>query len=390
MNKKKSYFVLLILAAVLLFGFNNCTQFVADGQVTSGSSLSVCDSQLKAAFQRTYHPFLRSNCTACHSTAHGSQNLNVAYEAFMARGESLIDYQSTNAHGGNNFDATNQTRINAFKPSWTQAKNNYLNCLDESATVGGNAGLRTTSKAIPNIMATATNNNWVGIEWDLETEAEGLANGTYGAILRIEARLNRENGEIAGLFLRNPTLRLKAEGQNILVDGLMIYVGGVKQTAVTTYTGVSQIVNTTTAVNLAGPSGAAYITYTNFIESTTLGLEITEISFTNQMPDPPEGPVVTPPVVVELPDVPIPDGGVTWTQLTTASSPYRVFNRACVSCHGNNNGRLRLSNYEESRDNAALIMQRMNSTTNPMPPTGRLRQNDRDLVQSWVNSGAPR
>lgn len=390
MNKKKSYFILSVVGGLLIFAFNNCTQFSADNELSLGSSLAVCDGQLKAAFQRTYHPFLKNNCTMCHSQAHGSVDLNTSYEAFMDKGENLIDYQSSNAHGGNNFDASVGAKIGTFKSSWTRAKDNYLNCLEESADSGDTLSLRTNSKVITNIARTAQDNSWVPIEWDLETEVEGMSNGKFNAILRAEARLNKINNEIAGLFIRNPSLRLKSAGKNISVSGLMLYVDNVKQTAVTTYSGVSKIVDMTANINLANSSGAAYVSYSDFNAQTTVAVEFNEILFTNATPDDPEPPVVLDPVPVDIPLVPVPDGGVTYDQLTSRSSPYRVFNRTCVGCHNNNSGRLNLTNYETARDNSSLIIQRMNSAQSPMPPTGRLRQNDRDLVQSWVNAGSPK
>ncbi len=388
-TKKKSYFVILVLTAGLLFAFNNCSPFEAETGEFSSSSQAVCDGQLKAAFQRTYHPFLKTNCNKCHSAAHGSRDLNTSYEAFMIRGETLIDYQSTNPHGGNNFSSAMQSQINVFKPNWTRSQIGYFDCLENAAAAGDSSNLRTVGKAIPSIIPTADNNNWVGIEWDLETEAEGLANGKFKAVLKVEVKLNKFNGEISGLFIRNPTVKLKSTVENISISGLMIYLDGVKQTAVTTYSGISKIINVTTPVNLVDASGAAYAIYKNFAVSTRLGFEIDEIKYTTAMPDDPDDPVVGPPILVEIPNVPIPTAGVTYSQLTSSTSPYRVMNRSCLNCHGGN-ATLNLTNYDIAKANTVKIIERMNSTTAPMPPTGRLRQNDRDMVQSWVNSGAPR
>jgi cytochrome c5 len=193
---------------------------------------------------------------------------------------------------------------------------------------------------------------------------------------------------ISGLFIRNPTMRLKSTVENISVSGLNIYIDGIKQTAVTTYIGVSKIISLSTPVNLVNGSGAAYATYQNFMATTQLGFEISEIRTTTEMPDDPDAPVVMPPVVVDMPDVPIPTEGVRHSQLVSNNSPYRVFNRSCTGCHNGGGQAPNLTDYNTARAATTMIINRMNSTANPMPPSGILRQNDRDLVQSWVNSGA--
>lgn len=381
---------------ILLFAFNNCSpsSFVPEEDFSSSNGYRiVCDGQLKAAFQRTYHPFLQTNCTTCHSQAQGSPNLNIAYAAFMARGENLIDYQATHAHGGNSFSSAMQPLIDTFKPSWVSAKEDHAECLTEGANQGGggnsSGSLKVIGKAIPNIMPTADNNNWATVEWDLENEVEAWAIGKFKAKLKVEAKLNKVGGVISGLLIRNPSMQLKSGSRNISVSGMMIYIDGQKQQSVTTYSGLSQIVSLTTSVPLVTSSAAAYATYNGFLATTTLGFDFNEVKHTNAYPDPVEPPIIDTPTPVVLPDIPVPEGGVTFVQLNSNSSPYRVFNRSCTGCHNSGSGRLNLTNYQAASAAAALIMTRMNSTTTPMPPTGRLRQNDRDMVQSWVNAGTP-
>ncbi len=394
-KRKKTYFVYFICLSALLFGFNNCSpsSFVPGESFSSTNGYrTVCDGQLKAAFQRTYHPFLQANCVACHSTAQGSPNLNVAFNAFSARGENLIDYQATHAHGGNSFSSAMQPQIDAFKPSWTTAKEDHADCLIEGASQGGgnsSGSLVVTGKVLPNILPTADNNNWVTVEWDLETEVEPWAVGKFKAKLKVEAKLNKVGGVISGLFIRNPAVQLNSGSANISVSGMMINIGGQRQQTVTTYSGISQIVSLTTFVPLVNSSAAAYSAYNGFQATTTVGFDFNEVKHTNAFPDPIEPPIVDTPIPVELPEVPIPDGGVTFAQLNSNSSPYRVFNRSCTGCHNSGSGRLDLTNYMAARAAATLILSRMNDTVSPMPATGQLRKNDRDMVQSWVNSGTP-
>lgn len=318
----------------------------------------------------------------------------MAYEAFRARGEDLIDYQATHAHGGNNFNSSMQVEIDKFKPNWDLAQSDFTDCMARGASAasggGGASGLLTAPKAITNIERTADNNSWVPVEWDLESEVDAWAQGRFKATLRFEARLNKVNGVIGGLLLRNPTMKLKTGSGNISVSGLMLLIDGKKQTAVTTYQSLSKIVSGTAQVPLVSSSASAYASYPDFVATTRVSFEFGELAATNRAPGDEAPPEVTNPVVVDIPDVPVPAGGVTFAQLTNSSSQYRVFNRSCTGCHGSGSGRLNLTNYEEASAAAALINQRMNDASAPMPPTGLLRQNDRDLVQSWIRAGTPR
>jgi len=64
----------------------------------------------------------------------------------------------------------------------------------------------------------------------------------------------------------------------------------------------------------------------------------------------------------------------------------------CTTCHSNpptNNAPMSLTTYDDVKnavENRGLIS-RINSSTNPMPPTGLISQSSRDLVQAWVNQG---
>lgn len=392
MKRKKQYFVYSIIGLLLLFAFNNCGEFIAEQDLSSSGSYQViCEGQLKAAYQRTYHTFLKNNCNACHSAIHGSNDLNISFNAFSARGEELIDYQATHAHGGNNFTSAMQTEIDKFKPSWTNAKNNYDDCLEQGANDDGvtTNSLKTASKIIPNIQNTLNNNTWITVEWDLENDVEENAKGKFKAMLRVEAKLNQVNGFASGLLIRNPKMKLKTGSQNISVANMMIYIDGKKQIAVTTYSGVSKIINSEVYTDLVKGSGAAYAIYENLSATTQVGFDFNEVRHTTASPEDDVAPIIETPVLVDIPVVPIPDGGVTFVELTSMTSPYRVFNRSCVSCHGANATIIKLTNYETAKANADRIVARMNDVNSPMPPSGLLNQNDRDLVRSWVNTGTP-
>lgn len=356
-------------------------------------STSICDVELKSSFQKTYHPFLLNNCAACHSSAHASSNVDLAYRAFMERGTTLIDYQATHAHGGNSLSATDtQPQIDAFKPQWVQAQNQYLDCLVKNSGSAVGAKFALAGKPIPNLMNTANNTTWIPVEWDLESQAASpAANGQFKAFFKAEARLQVVSGVPSGIIFRNPSLRLKSGSQNIEVKALTIMIDGDTQNLVTTYSTIAAIVNSTSDTVLVSNSSSALAYYPGVSATTQVAFIIEHIRHTTQSPTPPTPGPLVPVIPYPVPEVPVPPGGVKFSELISGSSPYRVFARSCTGCHnsGNMSGNLDLTNYDAARSKASTIQSRMNNSASPMPPSGLLRQNDRDMVNSWISFGTP-
>lgn len=69
-----------------------------------------------------------------------------------------------------------------------------------------------------------------------------------------------------------------------------------------------------------------------------------------------------------------------------------MFNN-CITCHAGAapSAGLRLDNYQDTKfatENGTLI-ERMNSTTSPMPPSGILPAEQRQIMDKWVLDGFP-
>ncbi|MEX0289582.1 MAG: hypothetical protein AB3N14_10780 [Flavobacteriaceae bacterium] len=66
----------------------------------------------------------------------------------------------------------------------------------------------------------------------------------------------------------------------------------------------------------------------------------------------------------------------------------------CVMCHTNppvNGAPMPLNSYDALRNAVETrpLLIRINSISNPMPPTGLLPDAPRDLIQAWVDQGFP-
>lgn len=71
-----------------------------------------------------------------------------------------------------------------------------------------------------------------------------------------------------------------------------------------------------------------------------------------------------------------------------------IMSSNCTNCHGDPPTQgapmslVTLAQVRSSVEDRGLIS-RINSTSNPMPPDGRMPQATRDLIQAWVDQGFP-
>ncbi|MEN3324357.1 cytochrome c [Mariniflexile soesokkakense] len=84
---------------------------------------------------------------------------------------------------------------------------------------------------------------------------------------------------------------------------------------------------------------------------------------------------------------PNPSGKVTYN-----ANIKSIMNAHCTSCHGNpptNSAPMSLTTYSQVKSAVETrgLISRINSTNNPMPQSGLMSQNNRDLIQQWVDDG---
>ena len=70
-----------------------------------------------------------------------------------------------------------------------------------------------------------------------------------------------------------------------------------------------------------------------------------------------------------------------------------IIQENCVSCHsyGGSAGFLNLENYESIRNSVidGNLIDRINSTENPMPPSGNMSESTIRIIQNWEENGVP-
>lgn len=371
--------------------FNNCGRVGFDADRWSAwdygsNATAACDADLKVTYATTYYPYLSGRCFNCHSTAHGSTDLNISFNAFKSKTAATIDIKAADGHNG--LLGSEQTAaINAFKPQWNTANDRYMACVASAPSAGGGPNIRTIPKAIPNIEDTRANrNNWKTVTWDIESEVTSGDAGRFKLSYKIETRYAMTGNTVIGLEFRNPAMRLKVAGSPILVAGLEVYLDGAMAADVTSYSTLNATISTTTDVALAPGAAVAFAYNTATTSTTQIAFQLRNIRIDG-------GPGSTGGAT----------GGATgstsgglpatmsFTELTSTNANLNVFRASCFSCHssGSPAGGLDMTNYTQARAAATDIRNRMNNAGNPMPPSGILPANRRDLVDVWVSTGAP-
>jgi hypothetical protein len=166
------------------------------------------------------------------------------------------------------------------------------------------------------------------------------------------------------------------------VTALRIYINGVYQSNITTYSNLHATVNSVNNIPLIAQSESAISVRTP--QSTDrIAVELVLNSAPTMNPNP-GTPVPTPsPSPTPTPTV------VTFQQLTMTGG---VFQQRCYSCHsgGRISASLDLSNYQQALSAARNIKSRINNSSNPMPVGGVMSLSEREKVNAWVDAGAPR
>lgn len=102
--------------------------------------------------------------------------------------------------------------------------------------------------------------------------------------------------------------------------------------------------------------------------------------------------VMNPPIEYNEPDSG--DENPPSSSLTYSQDIRTIIGNNCTSCHSNpptRNAPMSLTTYIEVVDAVTNrgLLGRINSTSNPMPPEGRLPSGTRQLIEDWINLGMP-
>jgi uncharacterized membrane protein len=91
-------------------------------------------------------------------------------------------------------------------------------------------------------------------------------------------------------------------------------------------------------------------------------------------------------------EVPIDNGNIDpQLEITYEANVKQIINGNCISCHSGTSpqGNLLLTTYDNVKNvgESGKLITRMNSTSNPMPPSGILPSSTRNVIDKWKEDG---
>jgi hypothetical protein len=394
--KKILIFHLLFLSSVLLY--QNCGAPLHNEATTSISFFSgSCEATLMNAFGSSYYKTFKAKCASCHSNGPGigafaNPDFQTAFNAFNSMGRLRVERNFVNpAHQSGITGPENQSLIDRYSSIWTTAEESFTKCAQNSGQdVIPGLEMLTLHKSNATMVRNARSGNpWVKFEWDLENEMANSADrGKYLMIFSIEMHVAVMNGNLRGYEFRNPTVRLKPNATTpYRINKILFSINQNKLYDVTTFSQMSALIVSMSDFNIAPNSGVALA-----VHSPVLATDGFAIAFGKLQPE--SGTIgggdTSGGSTTGTMEPPLPTS-VTHTQLLSTNVDLNVFNRACTRCHSGNAppAGLDLTNYTQARTAVAEIVNRMNDSNNPMPPSGMLSERDRDMVRIWQTGGAP-
>ena len=381
--------------------FQNCGAPLHQGVTASFTQFSgSCEAPLMNTFGNTYYQTFKTKCATCHQNGPGlgsfaNTDFQTAYNAFNSLGRTRVERNLLNpAHQATVTGAMNQPLVDRSLAAWTKAEESFAKCAQDSGEdVIPGLEMLTLHKSDARIMQNArAGNPWVRLEWDLANEMAASADrGKYLMIFSIEVRVSVSGPVSRGYEFRNPTVRLKPNATTpYRISKILFSINQSKLYDVTTFSQLSALIISTTDFNLAPNAANALAVHSPVVATDSFAIAFGRLQTESGTVGGGTGGGTTGGATTGGTPMPLPTT-VTHTQLMSTDVNLNILNRACVSCHSGANPRagLNLSNYTSARNAAALMVERMNDSLNPMPPTGMLSERDRDLVRIWQTGGTP-
>jgi mono/diheme cytochrome c family protein len=352
-----------------------------------------CDSSLMNLFQGGFRPFLRNNCATCHTAGPGlgqfaHPDFPTSYNAFKDRRtriSSIITGASQHPVPLSVTGPQHQNLVEGWNAQWITTEVEAARC---AGTTPPGSGLKTVGKSNPAILTAAANpNTWTRVEWNLAMETmDTTLRNKIPLTAGIEIRVATLGGVRRGYEFRNPTIRINA-GQTgpYRVTSLRVFINNELQQNVTTYSLIDASLSANTDTNISPGTSLALAVRdpsTQPIAATdTFALEWSDIKNA-------QGGSIINPGGPQMPPSTLPNS-VTLTQLLSNDPMLGVFQQSCVGCHtaGNAQGGLNLRDPIQARNSRMSIYDRMNNAANPMPRSGLLLFQRREIVRIWRDGG---
>ncbi len=364
------------------------------GEDEFSSLTKTCENALAVTYRQTYYKSFRKNCTSCHDAGgesgrpFASSNFNEAWTSFSSLGRAKVEYNATNSgHKAPKTGPQHQALIDGAQAAWAAAEAIVEQCNSGQEIV-------TTKKTLPaNVYTTNPANAaaWPQLAFDLNAD---LVDPALVGKLRIQFTVEaRRQPPPAGTTtnlayeFKNPrvTVTGAAPLPSYRIRGFKLMRNGSTVQDFTFFDNIDAVVNagTPTLLQTGGNWAALWVSSADPVVNTDeFQIKFLRIEDGSGLP-------------ITGDDGTGGGGGglptrVSFNELAGGNPNLNVFTQRCFQCHGANAaGGLNMTIYANSQANAALIRSRMNNAMNPMPPSGLLGADDRQLVDIWISSGTP-
>lgn len=219
----KRWLQLGLLSVAILASYNNCSKgfntSTSEDFASKSDSLSpggVCEDSLLNLYQRGYYPFLKTNCTTCHTNDPGtpqfaSNDVKWAYNVFMDKGYTRVSDNAINPNHNPPYSGVQHTQtVNELRLEWQQGITEYNSCkgvaaINDTVDPAELLTLETTQKSIPTLAVDES----ATIQWDLTSQLEIIKNGgvlpsTPGAKFSILVTRHKTQGGADYYVFTNP------------------------------------------------------------------------------------------------------------------------------------------------------------------------------------------
>jgi hypothetical protein len=229
--------------------YQNCgVDFVPVNSSLESMGDFVCGSTLEAAFSKTYHPFLVSNCATCHSSIQGPRfaigDAATAFSEFNLTTQETLKIYAENPNHGSGAGGTRHTAAIAV----AEARFNSCKGGDDSGTVERVVTARTQPLRL-NATATAALRSYETLDSQLELGATNLG----GARLHFQVLINT-GLSVPAYVITRPSLQTGTA--TVAVKSITIRINGQVVPAANAFNTVDRVINpNTNPLNGQTPNG---------------------------------------------------------------------------------------------------------------------------------------
>lgn len=371
---------------VTLLGYQNCAKPTHSSGTATLFSLGGCESILLPTFKRTYYPFVRqqSACVACHKSGPGSgffasDDPNLSLSSFLNKGYIKVSDFAVSSHKTGYTGAQHQAAINAIKPVWAAAEDQYRDCMVKSGVDLPASTPNPTKFLVAKSATVANNNQTITLTWNTGSEFESASNSYPGSFTIVVRGIN-VNGQV-GYSFENPRF-VNTSPSAALIKNINVFVNDSLvdgETYLYSERYVPNLANNNSRQIKIGAGGGAFFPMQALGTAVQVKIAIGTLSAAD-----------------------IDFRPVTYQDLTAAGG---IFATSCVGCHGasggvslaannlpnlvgrvGNSGKTLVSPFNLLNN---YIYQRMTDATAPMPAGGVLPKDQTDRVRDWILDGAP-